>query len=181
MSEHVIAVDTLPPEGKTFILEDQDIWLEPMRSFAMDCTVKRPLRSTITVVPSGDGCLVRGSLTGEVQVPCNRCAEDAVVELDAVFEEFEEGRLAEDGDGDEDDEAPPDSHLVFVGGMPVLDLAAICWEQFVLAMPMIPLCSPGCKGLCPRCGANLNTNPCTCRKDEADPRLAALQNLKIKR
>jgi uncharacterized protein len=36
-------------------------------------------------------------------------------------------------------------------------------EQVYLEIPMKPLCSPECRGLCPRCGANLNTETCACR------------------
>ena len=38
------------------------------------------------------------------------------------------------------------------------------------------LCSEDCKGLCPRCGKNLNLGPCGCRK-EPDPRFAVLEQL----
>ena len=40
----------------------------------------------------------------------------------------------------------------------------------------IVLCSEDCKGLCPRCGADLNLGPCSCKK-EVDPRLAVLAKL----
>ena len=52
----------------------------------------------------------------------------------------------------------------------------LVWEDIVLAMPPKLLCRPDCRGLCPRCGKNLNEGPCEC-KPEIDPRWAALQNL----
>ena len=61
--------------------------------------------------------------------------------------------------------------------MKLLDLAAVCWEEFVLALPPTPLCQEGCKGLCARCGANLNAGPCGCPPEEGDPRLAVLRGL----
>ena len=36
-------------------------------------------------------------------------------------------------------------------------------EQFVLTLPMKPLCSDDCKGLCPVCGTNLNRGTCDCK------------------
>ncbi|MDY5613643.1 MAG: DUF177 domain-containing protein, partial [Dysosmobacter sp.] len=47
---------------------------------------------------------------------------------------------------------------------------------FILEMDTKTLCSEDCKGLCPRCGADLNLGPCSCKK-EVDPRLAALAKL----
>ena len=49
-------------------------------------------------------------------------------------------------------------------------------EAFVLAMDTKNLCSDDCKGLCPKCGADLNQGPCSCRP-ETDPRWAALSQL----
>ena len=47
---------------------------------------------------------------------------------------------------------------------------------FVLNFDSKLLCKPDCKGLCCRCGKNLNDGPCDCRK-EPDSRFAALQQL----
>ena len=56
------------------------------------------------------------------------------------------------------------------------DLDDIVTTALVLNMPSQLLCKPDCKGLCFRCGANLNLGPCNC-KPEPDPRFAALQQL----
>ena len=56
------------------------------------------------------------------------------------------------------------------------DLDDIVTTTFVLNMDSKLLCSEDCKGLCSRCGANLNLGPCGC-KPEPDPRFAALQQL----
>ena len=52
----------------------------------------------------------------------------------------------------------------------------LVWEDIVLALPPKLLCRPDCKGLCPRCGQNLNEGECPC-KPEGDPRWAALRDL----
>ena len=44
-----------------------------------------------------------------------------------------------------------------------IDLTPDIREEFILAYPMNPLCSPGCKGLCPKCGQNLNVQKCKCK------------------
>lgn len=56
------------------------------------------------------------------------------------------------------------------------DVGELAREAFILEMDTKTLCSEDCKGLCPRCGADLNKGPCSCKK-EVDPRLAALAKL----
>ena len=57
-----------------------------------------------------------------------------------------------------------------------LDLDEVVTTTFILAMDTKNLCSEDCKGLCSRCGADLNDGPCSCKPD-VDPRLAALAQL----
>lgn len=58
----------------------------------------------------------------------------------------------------------------------VLDLTHVLREEVALAVPRFLECRPDCKGLCPRCGANLNEGPCACPPPE-DPRWDALRGL----
>ena len=58
---------------------------------------------------------------------------------------------------------------------PHVDLAELAGEQFGLVVPMKPLCADSCRGMCPRCGVNLNQGTCSC-PPETDDRLAALQD-----
>lgn len=46
--------------------------------------------------------------------------------------------------------------------MPIIDLTLKIREEIILDYPMKPLCSPDCKGLCPKCGKNLNIEKCNC-------------------
>ena len=57
-----------------------------------------------------------------------------------------------------------------------VDAGELARTAFILEMDSKTLCSEDCKGLCPRCGADLNLGPCSCKK-EPDPRLAALASL----
>lgn len=54
-----------------------------------------------------------------------------------------------------------------------IDLYRICYENFILNQPVRELCSEDCKGLCPGCGADLNVEKCTCKK-QGDSRLQVL-------
>ena len=57
-----------------------------------------------------------------------------------------------------------------------VDVGELARTAFILGMDTKTLCSEDCKGLCPRCGADLNLGPCSCKK-EGDPRLAVLAKL----
>ena len=57
-----------------------------------------------------------------------------------------------------------------------LELDELMREVFLLEMDTKNLCSEDCKGLCPGCGADLNREPCRCKK-EIDPRWAKLAQL----
>jgi uncharacterized protein len=61
-----------------------------------------------------------------------------------------------------------------------IDLGQLMREQFYLSLPMKPLCGEACRGLCPSCGTNLNRGVCGCTNEWADPRLAALRELRTR-
>ena len=61
-----------------------------------------------------------------------------------------------------------------------VDCDPLIYEQIVLQIPMKALCREDCRGLCPRCGANLNLSSCSCPDRDVDERLAVLKKLKQK-
>ena len=186
---HIVSLNNIPPEGKSWEILDPAIWEGGLAEFSMDARITEPISVRVHILPTGVGYLVKGSIRGALMVPCNRCAEDASVEINATFENFEalpESPSVQDEDDDADgadffSDDVDDSHIVMEGGIPTLDLAAIAWEEFVLAMPINPLCQPDCKGLCPKCGCNRNTASCNCQDGGGDPRLAVLQNFRVKK
>ena len=58
-----------------------------------------------------------------------------------------------------------------------IDVDEVVKEQILLAVPTRMLCREDCKGICPECGTDLNKGECACKKDDIDPRWAALKNL----
>ncbi len=57
------------------------------------------------------------------------------------------------------------------------NLDEFLYGETVTNLPMKHLCSDSCKGICEKCGKNLNDGECGCQKKEIDPRLAALAEL----
>lgn len=58
-----------------------------------------------------------------------------------------------------------------------IDISNDVREYAMLAIPMKNLCKEDCKGLCPRCGKDLNTEQCSCETEKVDPRWLALKEL----
>lgn len=140
--------------------------------------MQEPIAWTVEVSNTGGAFLVRGSARALACCACSRCLEDAHVELEGDVEGYylisaedegagRAGRLAEDDAEDEFDVLPA-SH--------VIDLGPSIRAALIMAAPPKPLCQPACKGLCPRCGANLNEGPCSCEPDADDAAFEEAKN-----
>src|SRR5205814_2798014 len=110
------------------------------------------------------------------QLACGRCLEVFDVPVDSEFEL--RYVPAADNRGEGEREVEEDDLTTAFYRNEQLDLGELMHEQFVLALPMKPLCSEGCKGLCPQCGTNQNTGTCDCDTGWGDPRLSPLKQLK---
>ena len=97
---------------------------------------------------------------------CDRCAED--IQKDYCFKLNKILVPSMESDADFDD------YIVVENG--VLSLDELVEEEIQLFLPSKMLCSDDCKGLCTKCGRNLNLGNCDCKKD-VDPRMAALLQL----
>lgn len=175
MEKRLISINDLPPDGKEFEVTDQSVWEGPISEFKMDCRIVKPLSMKAFAQRVEEGLLIRGELKGEVAMPCNRCAEEALAAIDSEFSEYEE--LAAEGA----EHGGEEGCIVYDRDAPMLNLAELAWEQLMLALPAQPLCKDDCKGLCPQCGANLNLDACACEPDQGDPRMAALRGVKVAR
>ena len=99
--------------------------------------------------------------------PCYRCLGDAVLELPIAAQEYQ---ATNPGDAEElTTQYVADDRL---------DLAGWARDASALALPDKILCRPDCAGLCPVCGRNLNDEPHTHDEEPADPRWAALAELR---
>lgn len=123
---------------------------------------------------------LRGRITTEVELLCDRCLVPArtplAVEFDASFIPREVEAVKEENV----ELLVEDLGLAAYEGDAV-DLDELVREQILLALPLRRLCREECKGLCPECGKDLNAGQCSCEQGEVDPRWAALAGLKNKR
>ncbi len=117
---------------------------------------------------------MRLTLTAEVgyRAECARCLEP----VEGTFAVSPERTVATKSMLSEKQlEENVDEYAVAENGM--LDLDGLMQEEILLCFPTRFLCMPDCKGLCPKCGKNLNAGDCGCNLHEIDPRLAVLATL----
>ena len=100
---------------------------------------------------------------------CGRCLEPFIREENTVLSGKLIQKVDEIAQYEEDD-------FIYYDDNGNLDLTEDIIDMVILSFPMKPLCDEGCKGLCPKCGANHNKEECDCVVDDIDPRLAKLKD-----
>ena len=154
------------------------VWEEPVESFG-DLSVwglklVQPVAVNLVVTNLGNRVAVEGSAHCEFEAECSRCLERVPDCLDAeISEQFLLSRRPKSDEPDKDDEAEEEDLPVLDGDG--IDVTELVTAAVISQLPMQPLCSPDCKGICPECGENLNVSACRCTGSKVDPRLAALE------
>ena len=150
---------TLDPRG-ALVFDTRALGRQPGAAREETRTIPAPgsLRVELAEVPAGagvdlsvrlaevsEGVLVTGTATAPVAGECARCLEPLTSSVEASFQElyrYEPGSA----DNDEDD-------LLLDGDL--LDLEPVLRDAVVLALPLSPLCTDDCAGLCAECGVRL--------------------------
>lgn len=126
---------------------------------------------------AGDGILVTGLVRAVVTGTCDRCLDQATLDISGEIEEYYLFEAPEDQEAYEDG-------FELIGEDRLIDLAGPINDAVVMDVPYVVLCQPDCRGLCPTCGANLNRDQCDCAEraeqdwvDSDENPFAALKNL----
>ena len=98
---------------------------------------------------------LRYTAVGDLCLPCSRCLADLSRPLIETFTHTVAESVENPDPGMDADEV-----IIAAGGM--LDIATLVTEDVCLGLDPVTLCKPNCKGLCPKCGAELNTQDCKC-------------------
>jgi uncharacterized protein len=176
----VTALDPRAP----LVLDTHDLARRPGTSARVSREVPAPesLGTAFIAVPTGsplalelllesvrEGVLVTGTVSGAAAGECARCLDPIVVDVDADITELFTYPDIEPYEGEDADE---------VRSMEgeFIDLEPTLRDAVVLTMPLSPLCTPDCPGLCPECGQRLADEPGHSH-DVTDARWAALSGL----
>ena len=150
-----VEVDAPPPEGTGL-------------------NVLAPITGALTLANTGYVIAAQGALRARIVTECSRCLASLEVELDIPVNEV--CSLTQI------DEPPPEAVGEQDAPIPILDEGTVDLSELVRQLLMVhapsrSLCRPGCRGLCPTCGRDLNEGPCRCSEEQIDPRLAGLKKL----
>jgi len=130
---------------------------------------KSPVKLTVTNLGE-DRLRLTGDVTITVVIPCDRCLCDVDSRLEIQIDKEVEIRPADQ----EGIEELVEKEFIFGYNLDVDDLV---YSEILVNWPMKTLCKESCKGICRKCGANLNHGTCDCDTVELDPRMAAIRDI----
>src|ERR1051326_7473416 len=119
---------------------------------------------------------VRGHMNVVMETVCDRCLETAQFPIDSDFDLFYRPTLPLGRPSEEVELHAGEAEIGFYDGSG-LHLNDILREYVILSMPMHPVCSEACRGICPVCGQDRNVRTCSCEVKPVDDRWAALKRL----
>ena len=139
--------------------------------------VECPIEAKVNVSRIGDKFLIVGSLVGRLEMVCDRCLGPYSYSLKSEINSYLINSVPA-ADNKEIELLKDDMELDFIRGNEI-NLKEIVRGYVILALPMRSLCDPGCLGLCPECGKNLNREKCHCNKETEGETFSKLKNFKI--
>src|SRR5512146_1426571 len=125
-----------------------------------------------------DDIHVKGELATRLELACARCLEPVERDVTRSFDLLYRPRGSDAGH-EELSVTDAEADIGYYTGDGLL-LEDVLREQVLLAVPLKVVCREECKGLCPRCGQNLNQGACACPEPTEEVRWAALKDLKDK-
>lgn len=130
---------------------------------------KEPVELTVTNLGNRKLALKgHGSLT--LSIPCSRCLTPVSYLVELLFDTVIDMNLTDEERARDLDEQP------YVHGYN-LDVDQLVFNELLMNFPMRVLCREDCKGICNRCGTNLNIETCDCDTRALDPRMSVIQDI----
>lgn len=144
-----------------------------------ECRFLCPLHLEFTIAREFDHIRAHGRVDTKVRFTCSRCLAEYDTELRTEFTIFysKTSRIPV-----EEEVALSEEDLVSVSYEgDTIDFTNEVAEQVLMEIPLKPLCSEGCRGLCSTCGTDLNTGECECSRSGAGFTFSALKDFTVKK
>jgi uncharacterized protein len=126
----------------------------------------QPIKLNGELSKIGDMLTLNGTISTLLELNCSRCLEKFNYAVDMTIEE----QFTSSDGADRDDD------IIFINS-DTIDITEVIENNIILTLPIQRLCSEDCKGLCHKCGINLNLATCQCENNDIDPRLAKLKDM----
>jgi len=151
--------------------------IEEIKFSHEDAVLVAPVTTDFLLTHDKNDLRVRGTLETTLRLKCSRCRKEFSQLLTADFDLSYLPQPKWTNDDAEIELQYEDMEVGYYDGI-ALDVDLMVREQIELAMPMKFVCREDCKGLCYKCGADLNEGECRCKKEETDSRFSVLLEFK---
>ena len=166
-------------------LEHEDLVLQEKgsaRSLGLELDqelCRESLEVRCEIAKSFDLISAKGWVKGTMLLTCDRCLKEFESPYKSFFDIHYQPK-PEDFPQEPEEEVVPEgeAEIIFYEG-DVLDIAEQVRQTVLLSVPMRALCRDDCRGLCTRCGCDLNLEECRCTEPPIDPRWDVLKNIKF--
>lgn len=134
-----------------------------------------PVRLSCSLDALHDGVMVTADVAARWIAPCRLCGTEVAEQTSWQVSEYFVPSVDESPSPDET--PTQDESENYPLGDDFLDMAPMIRDQLLLQLPLAPVCSENCKGLCNKCGVDLNKDSCDCESEITDPRWDALSQI----
>ena len=179
-----IHVPSIPDEGKKFQFNQDQEWVQKLAAerFRDFYRPEGSLSGDIQLFRTNANVTLQGNLSTELRPVCDRCAKTFAMPLEVPLhrhltpyfeipdEQREGGLEVELAEEDLDFSCYHNEEI---------DLGEIIAEEVFLALPMRFICEEKCKGLCTKCGTNINESPCQCKESQDESPFSVLKDLNL--
>ncbi len=166
---NTVPVKDIPEDGLHLVFED----MQGLLSDTEECRIQCPAKEEVFLHRVDGAVHLKGKVAALIVLKCDRCLEEYNQEIDTSFfyilvpgqslEEKKEIALSKE-----------DMEVSLYDGAKIR-IGEIFREQILLQIPMRHVCREDCKGICPRCGVNLNREKCRCRAETLNNPLSVLK------
>ena len=145
---------------------DMEVFTSKLGSYPI--VDKKPFELTVNSL--GDRqLLITGDVSLSLNIPCDRCLTDVRTDITFSIEKSVDMRVSDSDGIEKEDQDYMDGYN--------LDVDKLVYGDVYMSIPAKTLCKEDCKGLCFKCGANLNTCECGCNRESLDPRMSVIQDI----
>ncbi|HBQ20961.1 MAG TPA: hypothetical protein DD708_03375 [Deltaproteobacteria bacterium] len=162
-------------EPLSFSFSEENGWLKAVFTH-LKLSFQGPVSIGLEITKDKDIIFFQGHLKVSLTLPCSRCVENMAYEIDEFFSPvFAHGK---DPHREKAELSLEDLDITYFD-KDEIDVGEIIEEQVGLLLPLKPLCSERCQGLCSACGQNLNEKRCSCKKEVPVSPFHVLKGFKV--
>ena len=172
MRPFIVDISSVLSEPGGSIQVARDVEIDPLDQSGVQYEPTSPVSVDVTLMNSGDGVVALGSAKVSMRTACSKCVAPFEMAVSADVETLFIPEERSDTLGDEEEWEPLEGESI--------DLAPTVLSAIRLALPYAPVHSSECRGICARCGCDLNETDCDCSDEEDDTHpFAVLKDLDL--